>query len=144
MFGPVITTEAHLAYAGVRIHSHHTAVVNSLSFLGLAGPVVRDSRSCIFLMIPSTLPVSACALSNQERTFILGSRFQRLLLQIQLRLRLTLQHIYSHAQNLANDCADHAARTWYLWLGVESKRMHALDASFVFFQYALRTLSQPW
>ena len=27
----------------------------------------------------------------------------------QLRLRITMQHIYSHGQNVVNECADHAA-----------------------------------
>ena len=80
MFGPVITTEAHLAYAGARIHSNITAELSSIteahSFLGPHCPVTRDNK---------------------------------LLLQIQLMLRFTMQHIYSHAQNLRNEFADHAA-----------------------------------
>ena len=52
MFGPVITTEAHLAYAGARIHSNNTAqlssIVEALSFLEPHGPVARGSHSCIF------------------------------------------------------------------------------------------------
>ena len=39
----------------------------------------------------------------------LGFTCQRLPVQIHLRLRLDVQHIYSHAQNLWNECADHAA-----------------------------------
>ena len=39
LFGPVVTTEAHLAYAGARIHCNSTAemsaIVEALSFLGL-------------------------------------------------------------------------------------------------------------
>ena len=38
MFGPVITTEAHLAFAGARVHCNNTAemsaMVEALSFLG--------------------------------------------------------------------------------------------------------------
>ena len=49
MFGPVVTTEAHLAYAVARIHSNNTAELSSiaeaLSFLGPHGPVARDSHS---------------------------------------------------------------------------------------------------
>ena len=55
----------------------------------------------VFSVIPNTLPAFAWAL--------LGLTCQRLLLQIQLRSRFTLQHIYSHAQNFGNECADHAA-----------------------------------
>ena len=53
MFGPVITTEAHLAFAGARVHSNNTAemsaMVEALSFLGHHGPVARDAHSCVFL-----------------------------------------------------------------------------------------------
>ena len=39
MFGPVVTTEAHTAFSGVRIHSNNTAetssMIEALSFLGL-------------------------------------------------------------------------------------------------------------
>ena len=52
MFGPVITTEAHLACAGARIHSNNTAelssIVEALSFQGPHGPVVRGAHSCFF------------------------------------------------------------------------------------------------
>ena len=34
---------------------------------------------------------------------------QQLLLKVQRRLRFTMQHVYSHAENLGNECADHAA-----------------------------------
>ena len=51
MFGPVITTEAHLAFSGAGIHSNNsaemTAMVEALSFLGPHGPVARDEQSCI-------------------------------------------------------------------------------------------------
>ena len=48
MFGPVITTEAHLAFSGARTHSNNTAeitaMVEALSFLGPRGPVARDTE----------------------------------------------------------------------------------------------------
>ena len=51
MVGPVITTQAHLAFAGARTHSNNTAemsaVVEALSFLGQPGPVAHDAKSCI-------------------------------------------------------------------------------------------------
>ena len=53
MFGPLVTTEAHLALSGARTHSNNTAemtaMVEALSFLGPRGPVARDEQSCIFL-----------------------------------------------------------------------------------------------
>ena len=52
MFGPVVTTEAHLAFSGARTHSNNTAemtaMIEALSFLGPQGPVARDEQSCIF------------------------------------------------------------------------------------------------
>ena len=52
MFGPVVRTEAHLAYAGARIHSDNTAdmsaIIEALSFLGPRGPVTCEAFSCIF------------------------------------------------------------------------------------------------
>ena len=52
MFGPVITTEAHLAFSGARTHSNNTvemtAMVEALSFLGPRGPVARDTNSCFY------------------------------------------------------------------------------------------------
>ena len=55
VFGPVITTEAHLTFAGARIHSNNTAemsaMIEALSFLGPRGPVARDANSCVFLWL---------------------------------------------------------------------------------------------
>ena len=46
MCGPVVTTEAHLAFSGARTHSNNTAemtaMIEALSFLGPHGPVTRD------------------------------------------------------------------------------------------------------
>ena len=55
MFGPVVTTEAHLAYSGARTHSNNTgevtAMIEAFSFLGPRGPVTRDEQSRIFLIL---------------------------------------------------------------------------------------------
>ena len=52
MFGPVVTTEAHLALPGARTHSNDTAemtaMIEALSFLGAHGPVAQDEQSCIY------------------------------------------------------------------------------------------------
>ena len=49
MFGPVITTEAHLAFSGARTHSNNiaemTAMFEALSFLGPRGPVAHEEQS---------------------------------------------------------------------------------------------------
>ena len=51
MFGPVVTTEAHLAFSGARIHSNNTAemtaMIEAVSVLGPRGAVTRDEESCI-------------------------------------------------------------------------------------------------
>ena len=55
MFGPVVTTEAHLAYSGARTHFNNTgevtAMIEAFSFLGPRGPVTRDEQSRIFLIL---------------------------------------------------------------------------------------------
>ena len=50
MFGPVVTTEAHLPFSGARTHSNNTAEMTAtiLSFLGPHAPVTRDEQSCIY------------------------------------------------------------------------------------------------
>ena len=78
-------------------------------------PVIHALAS--FKKIPSTFPVSAWAQSNHGRTFILGSQVGVFLLQIQLTLQLTMTHIKSHAQNLGNECVDHAAALGTFGLG---------------------------
>ena len=111
MFGPVVTTEAHLAYAGARVHANSTAemsaIVEALSFLGLRGPVASDACSCCFY--DSKHAAGVCLGTNHARTHVqLGSSCQQLLLKVQHRLQFTMQHVYSHAENLGNECADHA------------------------------------
>ena len=76
MFGPVITTEAHLAFAGARVRSNNTAEmsasVEALSFLGLVAqlPVMR---TLVFSLIPSMLLVFAWAQFMLARTYSLDS-----------------------------------------------------------------------
>ena len=111
-FGPVITTEAFYAYAGARLHSNDTSelssIIEAFSFLGPNGPVARDSHA--FFFYNSRHATSICLGTVQSRANVASElTCQRLLLQVQLRLRLTMQHIYSHAQNPRNECADHAA-----------------------------------
>ena len=51
MFGPVVTTEAHLAFSGAPAQSNNTtemtAMIEALSFLSPHGPVASDEQSCI-------------------------------------------------------------------------------------------------
>ena len=106
MFGPAITTDAHLAFAGARVHSNNTAemlaMVETLFFLGPFGLVVRDAHSCVFY--DSKHAAGVCLGTLHARTHV-----HQLLLKVQHRLRFTMQHVYGHAENLGNECADHAA-----------------------------------
>ena len=77
MFGPVITTEAHLAYAGAR-DSNRTTLLNSRvtsrRYPSLT-PVVLflATRKLVSSTIPDTLPAFAWALYSHERTSPWGS-----------------------------------------------------------------------
>ena len=112
VFGPVITTEAHPAFSGARTHSSNTAemtaMIEAFSFLGLRGPVARDTNSCPFY--DSKHAAGGCLGTIQARTHVqLALACQQLMLSVQHRLRLTMQHVHGHAGNLCNECADHAA-----------------------------------
>ena len=112
MFGPVVTTEAHLAFSGARIHSNNTAemtaMIEALSFLGPRGPVTRDKQSCILLRF------YACCLylsghDPGSHTCAAPPGMSTVSIHAQRRLRLTMQHVYGHSGNLGNECADRAA-----------------------------------
>ena len=106
MFGPVVTTEAHLAFAGARVHSNNTAersaMVEALFFLGPHGPVVLDANSCIFC--DSKHAAGICLGTIQARTHVqLALACQQSLLKVQHRLRFTMQHVYRRTGNLGNE-----------------------------------------
>ena len=112
MFGPVVTTEAHLAFTGARTHSNNTAdmtaMVEALSFLGPHGPVDQDERACI--CHDSLHAAGLCLGTIQARTHVqLALACQRSMVFARRKLQLTMQHVYSHSGNLGNECADHAA-----------------------------------
>ena len=112
VFDPVITAEAHLACSGARTHSNNTAdmtaMIEALSFLGPHGPVARDANSC--MCYDSKHAAGVCLGTVQARTHVqLALACQQLMLSVQHRLRLTMQHVYRHTGNLGNECAEHAA-----------------------------------
>ena len=112
MFGPVVSTEAHLAFSGARTHSNNTAemtaMIEALSFLGPRGPVARDEQSCIYY--ESLHAAGICLGTIQALTHVqLGLACQRSMIFAQRKLRLTMQLVYGHSGNLGNECADHAA-----------------------------------
>ena len=96
MFGPVITTEAHLAYSGARTHSNNTAdmpaMIEALSFLGPHGLVARDANS--FIYCDSKHAAGVCLGTIQARTHVQRAlACQQSMLKVQQRLRLTMQHV---------------------------------------------------
>ena len=112
MFGPVVTTKAHLAFSGARAHSNNTAemtaMIEALSFLGPHGPVTRDEQSCIFYDSPHVAGIYLCTI--QARTHVqLALACQRSTMSAQRKLRFTMQLVNGHSGNLGNECADHAA-----------------------------------
>ena len=96
MFGQVVTTEAHLAYDGT---AELSSIIEAPSFLGPAGPVTRGSQAC--LVHDSKHAANICLGMIQTRTKVpLGLTSQQLLLQAQLRQRITMQDIYNHGPNV--------------------------------------------
>ena len=111
MFGPVVTTEAHLAFSGARTQSNNTAemtaMIEALSFLCPHGPVARDEQSCTYY--DSQHAAGVCLGTIQARTHVqLALACQRSMICAQHKLRLTMQHVYGHSGNLGDECADHA------------------------------------
>ena len=97
MFGPVITTEAHPAFSRARASVNNTAemtaMLEALYFLGPRGSVARNEEACIFY--DSKHAAGVCLGTIQARSHV--------------QLALTCHHVYGHAWNLGNECADHAA-----------------------------------
>ena len=108
MFGPLVTTEAHLAFSGARTNSNNTAemtaMIEALSFIGPHGPVVRDEQSCIYY--DSLHAAGVCLGTIQARKHVqLALACQRSMIFAQRKLWLTMQHVYGHSGNLGNECA---------------------------------------
>ena len=71
------------------------------------GPVDRDA---FLFFCDSKHAAGVCLGTIHARTHVqLGLSCQQLLLNVQHRLRFTMQHVHSHAENLGNECSDHAA-----------------------------------
>ena len=91
--GPVVTTEAHIAFSCARTHSNTdemTPMIEALSFLWPRCPVARDANSCID-------EDSKHAGTIQARTHVqLARACQQSMLRVQHRLRLTMQHVRPH------------------------------------------------
>ena len=106
MFGPVITSETHIAFSGARGHSNKTAEMTAM--IGPRGPVARETSSCI--NYDSKHAAGVCLGTVQAHTHVqLALTCQQSMLSVQHKLRLTMQHVHGHSGNLGNECADHAA-----------------------------------
>ena len=83
MFVSVITTEAHLAYEGARVHSNYTAemsaIIEALSFLGLWPSCPWCVLLCFFCY--SKHAAGVCVGTIHARTYSLDS-CQQLLLKV--------------------------------------------------------------
>ena len=106
MFGPVVTTEAYLAFSGVKTHSNNTvdmtAMIEALAFLGPQGPVTSDEQSCIFY--DSMHAAGICLGTIQARTHVqLALACRQSMIRAQRRLRFTIQHVYAHGGNLVTN-----------------------------------------
>ena len=112
MFGPVVTTEAHLVFSGARTHSNNTAemtaMIEALSFFGPFGPVAWDVELCFY--VDSKHAAGVCLGTIQARTHVqLALACQRSMICAQHSLRVTMQHVYGRTWNLCDECADQAA-----------------------------------
>ena len=76
-------------------------------------------RVLVFSMTLSMLLAFAWATIFIRTHVQLGLSCQQLLLKVKHSLPFTMQHVYSHAENLGNECADHAAVLGAFWLSVE-------------------------
>ena len=126
-----------------RMQGHHSnnttelsSIIEALSFLEPHGPVARDSQACIFHDCRHA--ASICLGTVQSRANVpLGLTWQRLLLQTQLRLRFTLQHVHSHAQNLGDmNVQTMRSRLVHLVSCQKSKHTHSLGTLFVRFHFS--------
>ena len=111
LFGPLVTTEAHLAFSGAGAHCNNTAkmtvMIEALSFLGPHGPVARDELSCIY---HDSQHAAVCLFVHDPGSYTCaaGTPMSTVHDIDQHKLRLTMQHVFGHSGNLV-ECADHAA-----------------------------------
>ena len=112
MCGLFITTEARLAFSGVRTHSNNTAemtaVIEALSCLEVRGPHARDTNSVIYF--DSKHAAVVCFGTIQARTHVqLARACQQSMFCVQHRLPLTMQNVCGLTGNLGSEYANHAA-----------------------------------
>ena len=74
------------------------------------GKVLHSPRwlVCAFFLNPNTRPVLLLALPTLQRTFSLARTFNELLLRLTNNVHASSHHVYGHAGNTGNECADAA------------------------------------
>ena len=109
----------------------------SLKRFPFLGPMAQlpVTHNRVSSTVPGKWPAFAWALSNHARTSPLGLTSQSLLLQVQLRLRFTMQHICGPCAESPERMCRPCCRSWYMWSSVESKHTHSLDALSFDFQF---------
>ena len=142
MFGPVITTEAHLALVP---ESTPTTPLKCRPWLRpspFLDPMVQlpVMRTRVSFMTPNMLPVFAQARFRPHAC----TAAER-----QHRPRFTMQHVYGHTGNLGHECADHAAALGSLGL-VSSHTLstrwahHSFDSASLHALLPATTLAMSW
>ena len=102
------------------------AMIEALYFLGPRGSVACNEEACIYY--DSKHAAGVCLGTIQARSHLqLALACQRSTLRVQHRLRLTMQHVYGHAGNLGNECADQC-RTRFAWLHFQPQRCYSLGS----------------
>ena len=94
-----------LLYAGARLHINNTAELSSIiEALSLPRSFRTRRPRLARIFYDSKHAANVCMGTIQSRTNEpLGGTSQQLLLQTQLRMRITMQHIYSHGQNVGDE-----------------------------------------
>ena len=103
MFGPVVTTEAHLAFSRARTRLKHCLFL----VLMAQWPGMNNRVSIIIL---NTLFGVCLGHDRSPHTCTSGASMSAIcMVSVQHRLRVTMQHVFGRGGNLGNECADHAA-----------------------------------
>ena len=77
----------------------------------LDGPIFEALlvNVCVSSMIPNTRPVLRLVLITQKRNIELARRCNELLVRLKCKFHLSVHHVFSHAGNAWNECADAAS-----------------------------------
>ena len=139
MFRPVFTV-ANEACAGYSQQTKNTSelsgIIEALQFLMPLGACPTRLTRLVFF--DSQHDADVCLRSIQTRTNVrLVGLSEHLLLQVQLRVSLTLPHIYSNVGYVGHECADHAVALGS-WTLIQLQPYRTLAATAVWYTHLLR------